>query len=405
MRLTRRVAGGPTGCRYRPRRQPRSGRLRRRRQAGPRRRTARTSTCPSRRGRRQPSHPRRRNGRCPADGRRPRSRPPAARRSPRRHRARMVPVPNRSTQASTRRPSGRIAGWPGWSAKPRSSAGPKVAPPSLLMRRWMLRYAASSKSYVHVNVTKRPSGAIAPRWSQLAIRPVGSAQTVTGCDQVWPSSLERRWTTRWNHGAGSRYSLLDSTLRTSRPSASRRIAFVSDGGPTSAGIGNSRHGVQDWPASNESASEDRHRQAALGVLVEQGLAGKCLAIDPQGDDDEMVAVEGRDRGGLERPTPAIEARFEGRDRVAPGASAIGRAADLDREVVRVLAGADAVGGERLPSARTANAGNVATARRVPGSPALRIAPSTIFIGRSASRSAGRMSGRVDRQPDGLAAGR
>ena len=61
-------------------------------------------------------------------------------------RARMLFVPNRSTQATTTRPSGSTAGCPGWSANPRSSAGPNGAMPSALIRRRTLRYVAVSES-------------------------------------------------------------------------------------------------------------------------------------------------------------------------------------------------------------------------------------------------------------------
>ena len=103
---------------------------------------------------------------------------------------------------------------------------------------------------------------------------------VTGGDQVAPPSDERRWTTRWNHFDVSRYGLLDSMLRTSRPSASRRTAFVSDGGPMSSGIGTTRHGVHVSPASAEIGQQDRHRKTALCLGVEQRLAGERLAVDP-----------------------------------------------------------------------------------------------------------------------------
>ena len=194
-----------------------------------------------------------------------------------------------------------------------------------------------------MNVTSRPSGAIAPRWSQFAIRPVGSSRTVTGSDQVAPPSAERRWTTRWNHLDASRYGLFDSMLRTRRPSARRRTALVSDGGPMSSGIGTIRHGVQVRPASSGIGQQDRHRQAALGLGVEERLARERLAVDPQRGDDQVVAVEPRDRGGLQRSAPAVDGRLERRHRLRPRPAAVGRAAQLDVEVVGVLAAADAVG--------------------------------------------------------------
>ena len=41
--------------------------------------------------------------------------------------------------------------------------------------------------------------------------------------------------------------------------------------------------------------QDRHRQAAFGLRVEQRLAGERLAVDPQADHDQAIAVEPRDR--------------------------------------------------------------------------------------------------------------
>ena len=88
--------------------------------------------------------------------------------------------------------------------------------------------------------------------------------------------------------------------------------------------------------------EDRHRQAPFRRRVEERLAGERVTIDPQCCDDEVVAVEARDRCRLEGSPAVVDGRREGRDGFGPGATAVVRAPQLDRQVVGVLARADAV---------------------------------------------------------------
>ena len=137
-----------------------------------------------------------------------------------------------------------------------------------------------------------------------------------------------------------------STLNTSRPLGKRMSPFVRLGGPTSAGIGTTRHGDHVSPLSGEFGHQDRHRQAALGHRVEQRLAREGLAIDPQADHDQAIAIEPGDRCVLERSAPAHDRGLERRARGTPRRATVVRATKLDREVVAVLGRADAVGGQQ-----------------------------------------------------------
>ena len=196
-----------------------------------------------------------------------------------------------------------------------------------------------------MKLTSRPSGAIAPRWSQFAIRPVGSSSDGHGLgpgpprrrtsevDHALEPLRRRRGTACWTRCSGR-----------SRPLGRRRTAFVRR---RRADVVRHRHDAAtastSAPPSGESARRTDHRQAALGLGVEQRLAGERLAVDPE----RARRSGGRRRGrvigaALSDPAPAVERRLERRHRLGPGPAAVGRAAQLDRQVVGVLAAPDAV---------------------------------------------------------------
>ena len=88
--------------------------------------------------------------------------------------------------------------------------------------------------------------------------------------------------------------------------------------------------------------EDRHRQAAFCLGVEERSAWERVTIDPESGDDEVVAVEARDRCRLEGSPAAIDGRGEGCHGFGPRPASIVGAPQLDGQVVAVLARADAV---------------------------------------------------------------
>ena len=251
-----------------------------------------------------------------------------------------------------------------------------------------------------MKVTSRPSGAIAPRWSQFRIRPVGSSRTVTGSDQVAPPSAERRWTTRWNHFDVSRNGLFDSMLRTRVPSARRRIALVSDGGPMSSGIGTIRHGVQVRPASSESARRTViGRQPSVSGLKSgwPGNASRSIQSAATMRWSPSRTVIGAALSAPRRPSMVVSKGVTGSVQVRP--PSVDRRSSMVRSSVSLPLPMLYVT-SRLPSARTTNAGNVETARGVPGTAAERTPRSTISM---TVASPVVRSGRVDRQVDRLAA--
>ena len=99
------------------------------------------------------------------------------------------------------------------------------------------------------------------------MRPVESSATVTGGDQVRPSSEEWKYTARCFHFERSRYGLLVSMLIASRPSASLRMGLVRLAGPISSDIGMCRQAPQLAPLSKESAMRiDIGRQPSVSAL-------------------------------------------------------------------------------------------------------------------------------------------
>ena len=264
-----RAADAPTGRPCRLPRPRRNARRRHRRRGAPRRKTGRTTRCPCHQrladgrgiGRVESSGPldwiagsmdddlvplERRIDRCGLTG------PDALR---------AEPVDPREDDA----PVGQHRRMPRLVGEPEVVGRPNGAMPSALIRRRTLRYVAVSESYVQVKVTSRPSGAIAPRWSQFRIRPVGSSRTVTGSDQVAPPSAERRWTTRWNHFDVSRNGLFDSMLRTRRPVGQAKDRVGQRRRTDVIRHRHDRHGVHVrpaswiWPGGPSSADSPRSR--------------------------------------------------------------------------------------------------------------------------------------------------
>ena len=229
-----------------------------------------------------------------------------------------------------------------------------------------------------MNVTSRPSGR-----DRAALVPVRDppGRVLAAWSRARTRS-RRRPTSAGGPPAGttcdvSRYGLFDSMLRTSRPSARRRTALVSDGGPMSSGIGTTRHGVHVRPASGESASRTAiGRQPSVSGL-NSGWPGNASRSIHSAGDDQVVAVEPGDRSRLERARAGRRASSRtasparsrsARRRSSAAARCRGRRCPCRCRCCSVTS--------RLPSARTTNAGNVANARGVPGTAAETTARST-----------------------------
>ena len=162
-------------------------------------------------------------------------------------------------------------------------------------------------------------------------------------------------------------------------------------------VGTRRHGVHVRPPSGESA-----RMTAIGRQpsvsgLNSGWPGNASRSIHRRATMRSVAVEAGDRRRLERPAPPSSGRRERRLRLGPGPAAVGRAPELDRQVVGVLAAADAVARRAaMPSASDDE--RPGTSRTPAASRHALVERSTISTGPHAGPP-----GRVDRQVDGLAA--